>query len=868
MISFLQRIFQKHFLLLLILLVLISYGQMLGMYVWQDDNGLFFKLAHINEKAGYLGAGPFGTGAYKYIQTPYIPIYQLFGFNTVVFFSFTLAAYLITTIVVYKVFSHIFGENMGKLGGLLYAAGYIASDGFIRLFNSVITSASIILVSLLFLFYFKFFKQRKLKWYLLALLFFFLSIEFAVGRTHYLIGVVLFFELIFLTFERPVRSILNSTVRVTPFLAIFYQYYILNGDHRSGQVKNLLLGISKGEFYQLYSFLTSLLNVVIPDWVTRNLLSLNLSINLLSWSGLLVLWIITFLLLRSHKYKKILIPLFCSMILIWKILVNNLFSTQVLNLSQSQIFQVFLGGSLLILNPAIFLALKQYRKMYLFTVLWVMVNIGAYAAYNPTVSYESVNRYLAHSFFVWIGVMLVLYLSAAGKSSKKIVLSLIILWGLGNLVNGVFYQQHILKERSNPPRNFYNQLKTYLPEIKKGDVFYFDVADSNLRYFNDAFSVASMPETTAIAWRYGVDRYDLTRYTEFTEFAKYLKTEKIIPEKIHTFWYQGQQLIDTSDFMRKSLYNTNASKSIPFDKDSYTITFKDDIQSSLPVELSLEIQATPLSDPLVTSNPISRDDKFKQLAVNYIQNKDSLLKRAKFFSSSQWRERILPNLHDQNSDTYWQADRVLWQKRNESITLDLDSPELINRLVWINGFGNNTPTKYEVEVSNDGNNWRVVKQENSVRRLDNKDPQVIEFEPQMTQYIRMVINDTLGGDSPTIAEVWVVPAEFKDLNINEAENFIQNPFSYVSSLEDYNNLLKLFDNKGVAEVYWLNNKKSDFQTNHQKVNMIFDGDSRVVKFNIPAGGTKLEKIKLNLQIPGKIIIRKVTARNLNLDEIF
>jgi len=45
------------FWVILLLLVLVSYGQILFMYVWQDDNALFFKLANIEGRAGYLGMG-------------------------------------------------------------------------------------------------------------------------------------------------------------------------------------------------------------------------------------------------------------------------------------------------------------------------------------------------------------------------------------------------------------------------------------------------------------------------------------------------------------------------------------------------------------------------------------------------------------------------------------------------------------------------------------------------------------------------------------------------------------------------------------------------------------------------------------------
>ena len=186
------------FAIILFVVVLISYGQLLGMYVWQDDNALFFKLAHIEEKAGYLGAGSIGVGAYKWIQTPYIPIYNIFGFSTIFYFAFAIICYFLTTLTIYKLAQKMFGEKAARLASLFYAAGYIASDGFIRLFNAIITSISIILINFLAFCYWKFYKDGKIKWYLLALLFYFLSVEFGPGRTHYLISVVFVFELFFL----------------------------------------------------------------------------------------------------------------------------------------------------------------------------------------------------------------------------------------------------------------------------------------------------------------------------------------------------------------------------------------------------------------------------------------------------------------------------------------------------------------------------------------------------------------------------------------------------------------------------------------------------------------------------------------------
>lgn len=877
--KFKNSLLNKYFILFLLIIVLISYGQILSMYVWQDDNGLFFKLAHIQEKAGYLGPGPFGNGAYKYIQTPYIPIYHLFKFNTVAYFSFTLLIYFLATICVYKVFSIIFGKEAGRLAGFLYAAGYIASDGFIRLFNSVITSVSIILISLLFLSYYKYYKDRNIKWYFLALALFFLATELIVGRTHYLIGTVLVFELLFLSFEKPLKSLFYSFLRLVPYIYIFYYYYVLNGDHRSGNVKSLLVGLSKGEFYQLYSFITSYLNIVIPDWITQAVIKLSIGLNITTWIVTLISLVLTYILLKDHAKRRILLPLFVFTIVIWKLLVNDFFSTQILNLQQQQFFLIYLGGLAFIFTFIIFLIIEKYKKLYLFFISWVLLNLAAYSAYNPTITYESVNRYLAHSFFAWIGVLGVVYLSSKKNSfSRKLVLTLIIFWGVGNLITSTIYQNNILKNRSNPPKAFYNQLKEYVPTLSKGDILYFDVADTDQRFFEEAFSVASMPETTAIAWRYGLDRYDIQRFTNFKEFADDIKSQNVPQGKIYTFFYKDQKLIDTTKETREALFNKTEPKELSFETNTdKEISFKESINSTAPIELFLDIEATPISSQEITFpyqsknylvNAIYDNPKLQNIAINYAKFKSSFFKSAKFSSSTEWRERKLEYLFDQNPDTIWQADRVVWQKRNEHFIIDVGSPVKINKLVWINGFGNNTPTNFKVEASLDNKNWKIVKEFNEIKRVDTKDPQVVEFEPEIARFIRMVITQTIGGDSPAIAEAWVIPFEFNNLNIREAEKFIKQPFDFIGSESDYNRLLSLLGYKGKVQIYWMSNKDIDFQTEFDReVDIIFDGVEREIKVIIPAGGTHLSKIKLmNATIPIKINVRDIKVRYLNIDE--
>src|SRR3990167_3960762 len=93
--------FSRRYPLFLAILVLVSYGQLLFMQPWQEDNVIFFKVAHINEQAGYLGRGILGEGPYRHTITPYYLLYKIFGYNIPVFYSLMLLSYFFSTVCIY-----------------------------------------------------------------------------------------------------------------------------------------------------------------------------------------------------------------------------------------------------------------------------------------------------------------------------------------------------------------------------------------------------------------------------------------------------------------------------------------------------------------------------------------------------------------------------------------------------------------------------------------------------------------------------------------------------------------------------------------------------------------------------------------------
>lgn len=899
-----KQLLEKYFSVILILIVLISYGQTLRMNVWEDDNALFFKLAHLPESAGFLGPGIFGVGPYKYTATLYIPIYQFFGYNTFFYFAYALIFYILATLAIYKTFSYILGKTGGRITGFLFACGFIASEGFIRLFNSTITSLSIILMSGLLYSYWKFINEKRIIWYFLALVFFTASIEFASARTHYLISVIILFELIFLAFQKPMKSIGYSIFRLIPFLLIFYKYYILAGDSRNSLIGDYLTKIINGEFYIFYGLIATFANLIIPKWLIILLTDIQSKIILTTTIGfpfakyflLICTLILVWFTFRKNNYRRFLIPIYMCALIGWVLLSKMIFTIPILNLDETQMLIVTLGGMLLILLSVIpVFLIKERSKLSIFLFFWMILNILTYSIYNPEYAYSAENRYLAHSFFALAGLLGLFLVSVKenqlgflvqGENNNKLLykltLTLILLWGTGNLISSICYQNNILITRSFPTNLIYQQLRDFVPKAEKGDIFYFDLAEGVKGQFKDAVAVAQMPETTALAWRYGIDRYDITKFEDFEQLRDYLKKNNQDLNHIYTFFYSKQGLVDTSDVVRAFLARGSSLHEIkPLRKNAYNqstqdlvFDFAESVDSTYPMNLVLNIRAQ-VPDIESLKYPLSAestgflnnypDKKLKDLMFSYQKNKKLFFKNASFHISSQWQDNIADNLYDQDLSTVWQANRISWKNHKESITIDLKVPQEIDRLVWVNGFSDQTPVEYKIETSSDGINWLIVKEVSERKRKDRA--LVIEKLPVVTaQFIKMTITNTLKGDAPAIAEIWPVPHLFSELDIIKTEEFLTQPFDFVLDKEDLETTLSHVDFKGNVNVYWKSEKSNNWQTNSKaKIYPVYDGVTHEYKLEIPANGTKLSGLKLSsIGIPGNLELQSLSISRSNL----
>lgn len=778
-------LFSKKYWLFLILTVLVSYGQILFMKPWQEDNVPFFKVAHINEQAGYMGKGILGEGPYRHTITPYYFIYKAFGYNIPIYYTLMLLSYMFATISVYFLARNMIGEKAGRIAAFIFGCGYVASEGFFRVYTSTNISSGIGFVALLFLTYWTYYKTKKLKWLFLTIFMYWMTIQVSYVRVHYLIIPLLIFDLLFLVLPK-LTNIKGFLVRSIPFLLIFNEYYIVQGDSRKSGIVQVVKAILTGKFENTYSFLGSFGNLVIPDFIQTHPVAIGVTI--------LTLCIFLIMVFKNEKRK---------------------------------IFILFLSISL--------------------------ANIAAYSAYTPEVIYATNYRYLAHSFLAF-SVILGLF----SISKNKLVTYLIVILGLTFLTMNIRQQYTILNERTKKIVLFYDSLQKELPTIPKDSVIYFDIQDTDFarQMYKVSFSVAEMPETTAIAWRYGIDRYDFKMPSSYLEFANTIKDDKTPIDKIFTFWISDQGLINTTDKTREYFESKNNFQELCSNQivTNGEVTCQRKINSVQPIEITFRLSATPVLNNYKKdeniSNPVYQDSNQINKSFSYQEDKTDILKNSIYTASSIWKDRTVENIHDGDINTVWQSDRVAWGKEDTNLVIKLPYQMQIGKLYFIEGHKNNIPTEYEVEISNDGLTWK---------KLDNS----------LVKFVRMKITKTSGGDSPQIAEAWVISAEYGDMNIRDVENYLSMPFAVINNQSEFYRLIEKVKSQGKIKVYWKGNQSekwmSEFKNN---IDVTYDGKIREYRMVIPAGGTTIESFKFDgIVIPGEIIIYNVSSKPAKVETL-
>lgn len=878
----LRNLIKHHRTLLIILAILgvtlIAYGQTLQMYFWQDDSALIFKLQHPDQPAGSFGEGIIGSGPYKYLVTPFVLLYPLFGLTPLGYFAIGLLSYLLVVGAFCLFAQELFKNKLVTFfSTAIMAAGYIGSDIMFRISNSWQSNIGLSLALLCFWSMIKFLNSRQIYYYLASVFFFWAAVEFVYIRSHSLILPVAMIELLMISKPISLIKLISLGLRQLPFWIIFYLGYIKDSPSSSA-LSSIIDKLLHGQVEVLASLLATTGNVFIQDVFQQRYLEL-----IASRQQLIILVLALGLLLviiRAFKVRKLL-SLSGVVLLMVTYLANKYFFAQDLYWYRSK--EAILSGAvgmyglvlILILGLAIWQKSRLLAIGLILGLVIVISQIFGYFIQYPDAIFGTTHRYLNYSLIgyslIWGVISYLIY--KALKTHKKLISSIallpLFLIITTNLVLGANYQSRIVQERSIPSRNFYTDLKKFVPQIEKGTTFYFDVATDQLsrQQFRDFFSVGSMPESTAIAIYYGVDRYDLNLLTEFSELISKLDKQEINLDKLYSFYFDSSRgLIDTTDRLRRLLMTPADVVTIPIKQLSPNQIELSPVKVLPLTPTLLSIRAQVLPDPGGSSftSGYQFDNTTRDRLISYLLAKRDYYSQAKATSLSEWKFQEIDYLADNNPQTSWRGHRIWWHdKKHEQITINLGSVRSISKLVWVNWTHTLTPTAYTIATSLDGLNWREVKRVSGGGEKTDGEQVEESFATSPAAFVRMDITATLSNDAPAISELEVIDAIYQDISLELVGQFFKNPFAGVTDQAELVTVLSKIAPLLPITVERLTDQSA--VTSQLLVGQL--GATIEYEFVLEPGGITFDKVTVAVNAPVNLIVESASIRNMTLDEI-
>jgi len=417
--------------ILLLIIVLFSYGKISQMYYWVDDWAMAYKVVFPQERLSNMEPGIFGSGAYRYLLTPYHLLFPILGFNASSYFTIGLILYFLATCSVYLLVREITQKYLVAFSAAaIFASGYVGSHALFRLTNLYQTVGATLLICLTTMLFAKYLRGRKHFYYWLSLFLFTSTLEIVLIRSHGLFFSIVGLATFYWLKKASQFSIRSLLIRLLPFLAVFSYLYFLDPRIESGA--NLITdGVNSIlQNPKLFgNFLITFSNTLIPDQVA-------------SW-----------------MHQELL-----------KILKREIIGVNT--------FSMVLGGGLIM--GFISLALSRWRVhkneaiLVFFSLIWIFANIIVFFIYAPTISLESTNRYLVPAF---VGVGL-LYSSALFliTNSQRAIIGVIAICTIL-----IYYSSkeadHILQNVSLPDKQGYNLIQKEVDEIDGQTVFYIETED-------------------------------------------------------------------------------------------------------------------------------------------------------------------------------------------------------------------------------------------------------------------------------------------------------------------------------------------------------------------------------------------------------
>ncbi|QQS38614.1 hypothetical protein IPM62_04500 [Candidatus Woesebacteria bacterium] len=582
--------------ILIICTIIISYGQTLMMYFWNDD---YTHLYFAQEKI--VPDFPYHINTY----IVYI-INSLFGKNS---FYYHLIALLFFAFCVYALFCLL--HQIAKLGKykiylltIIFASGYTGQQSLFMFAGDgagVLLGLSFYLLSIASLI--RYYKLREKKDILLSCLFFIATLESA---SHRFTGIIIPILTIIVLYSNKVKvkeSVRNASVYLFMFLMQLFIHpisYVI--DYGTYEVTGN--AIFKADKYTIVSsVLSSLANSIVPTDLQQKFLAnpiLKYNLESLSTYFLPLIIYIILLSLMSNRIKR-----YSVLAIILYLLPAKLFFDKISDV-------VVLESTLIGLALFIFLVLNFIFSINKKQIL-IILSMFAGAALSlilvkPEFYISSDYRYMMALSFVAPLFITILYLSDTKNKSHVTTLTTIIAFILIflHLYYAVSTQYKFVDKYSVTARRMFNSVRQEVEAEDTPIIIFTDASLKDLQYsVGDASRVGQLSTEAAFAYNLDVS-IDKIIYPENLSSIQSIYTERNLPiENIYSFMVTPDSVVNTSWRLRESLlWDTSLNIDPNWDKvDNRTkADFSSyDINSMAPLSVVVKLDNTILKNVIHVS---------------------------------------------------------------------------------------------------------------------------------------------------------------------------------------------------------------------------------------------------------------------------
>jgi len=793
-----------------------SVGATIHYYFYSDDYSILYYIQR-NRLVGW----PYDWE----ILTVFKPLYLMFNIHPQGYFVFGVLTYMLAAVFV-GAFFYILTKraSIAYVSALIFATGYIGIEQFNMMIVSMTNNLSIVGIVSVLIAYSVWLQSRKVRYYILSLCLFFLSLLLFPFRTYVLILFVPTLEVLY------GGHILKSILSLLPFYLMgkYSGVFGYGGNGRFGM--NTIIEYTRPAM--LKEYIADFGRMILPN---QTITQVNSTVGLLMMVIVILLSVILWRKKPTHAiYRHLLFALALTL--------------------EGYVGFFFLQPSFMTYGPTNrYLPITFIGLSLLFPIIFWSLGI-----------LFQCEKHIRWRVFCFILVLC--YIGLLAKASRR-------------------YVSTRVQEQGLPGATFISQLKKYIPVFPERATILIDAAEyyPSIPRLGNILSNAIFPPEVTFAVMYDVPIERVTFTSSNDEYVKRLKQSIHPEEKFYSFFYDGVNLQDTTKEIALSLQPQDArivAEHLPLrviadTKDPLMIPVAG-IPSYGELQLELTLKISPLDPgqftyPYYFGNPTETQKKeifrtfnqkrFDRRAVfSYLIDRAEYYKTVKATGTESNYVYPLKFLVDNRVDTWWTDAENLWQlkpKYEQYFVIDLGSVKQINRIQWIPVM-NREANVYTVSLSSDAVNWHAADIQSS--RQTNGDMTFVSdaFPPTSARYIKYMIKQTRNGWTPGIREIEVIESDYSSIDPLLAWRMGTAPFEYIRNQGELMQSYDYVTYHGMARILTKTNKEDSLDNKNYIVLPFFvDGQTHTYTMSFPSRGTTLEMIAIQVAYPAEVSVEQV-----------